>query len=96
MIDLNNNIDTNLFNKFLRNGGASPIITKKNVISMKAFITILLKLFRKNYLSINRKGGFYNGERDLGIFNVALKYGELNYDTSYVPPSKSLLERDFI
>jgi hypothetical protein len=96
MIDLNNNIDTNLFNKFLRNGGASPIITKKNVISMKAFITILLKLFRKNYLSINRKGGFYSGERDLGIFNVALKYGELNYDTSYVPPSKSLLERDFI
>jgi hypothetical protein len=98
MIDLNSVIDTNLFNKLLIKGGASPIITKKNVISMKSFTKILLKLFRKDYLSKNRRGGFYDDKPDtnLGIFNVALKYGELDYNKSYELPSKNLFERDFI
>jgi hypothetical protein len=104
MIDLNSVIDTGFFNKLLIKGGTTPIITKKNVISMKAFITILLKLFRKdylsrkNYLSRSRRGGFYDDKADtnLGIFNVALKYGELDYNKSYEYPVKNLFERDFI
>ena len=98
MIDLNSKIDTNFFNKLLIKGGTTPIITKKNVISMKAFITILLKLFRKDYLSRSRRGGFYDDKADtnLGIFNVALKYGELDYNKSYEYPVKNLFERDFI
>jgi hypothetical protein len=98
MIDLNSVIDTGFFNKLLIKGGTTPIITKKNVISMKAFITILLNLFRKDYLSKYRKGGFYDDKpaSNLGIFNVALKYGELDYNKSYEYPAKNLFERDFI
>ena len=92
-LGLNNIIDTSLFNQLLMKGGGSPIITKKKLISMKAFISLLLKVFRKDYNSQYKKGG---DSSELGIFNVALKYGDLNYSKSYEPSAVSSYERDFI
>ena len=94
-IGLNNTIDMTLFNNLVLKGGGSPLITKKRLISMKAFITILLKLFRKDYNLKYKKGGYYDSN-DLGVFNVALKYGNLDYSKSYQFEPKSLLERSFI
>jgi hypothetical protein len=99
MIGLNSNIpiDMTLFNKLVIKGGGDPVITKKQIISMRNFITILLKLFRKDYISRNKKHGGYDDSstRDLGIFNVALKYGDLNYSNSYEPPKMQMTERSY-
>jgi hypothetical protein len=97
LLGLNSLIDMNKYNALVIKGGGNPIITKKQLISMKTFIRILLKLFRKDYLSKYRKGGFDNTSiSDLGSYNGALKLGDLNYFNSYQIQSKSMLERDFI
>ena len=94
-IGLNTIIDTDLFNNLVLKGGGSPLITKKKLISMKAFITLLLKVFRNDYNLKYKKGGYYDSN-DLGVFNVALKYGDLDYAKSYQFEPKSLYERTFI
>jgi hypothetical protein len=92
ILGLDNYIDMNTYNALVMKGGGNPIITKKQLISMKAFIQILLKLFRKDYLSKYRKGGF-NYSTDL---SHAYEYGNLNYSNTYVQPTPSSMERDFI
>ena len=92
LLGLNNVIDTELFNKLIVKGGGSPLITKKKLISMKSFISILLKLFRKDYNSSYKKGGFYS----ITPYEGALKYVDLNYFGSYQQAGINQLERDFI
>lgn len=94
-IGLNNTIDMSLFNNLVLQGGGSPLITKKKLISMKTFITLLLKVFRNDYNLKYKKGGYYDSN-NLGVFNVALKYGDLDYSKSFQYEPKSLLERTFI
>lgn len=99
MLNLDSLVDMNIYNDLVKMKGGSPIITKKKLISMKAFISVLLKLFRKDYENKLRKikGGFYTDSiSDLGLFNVALKYGDLNYTNSYEFPSLAQLERDIV
>lgn len=98
MIGLNSRVDTNIFNNYLKNGGGTPIITKKNVISLKAFISILLKLFRKDFNSRIKRGGFYdeNSGSNLGTYSGALKTWDLNYSTPYQFIPRSSYERDFV
>jgi hypothetical protein len=98
ILGLNNLIDMDKYNALVMKGGGDPIITKKQLISMKAFIGILLKIFRKDYISKYRKGGFNDTSTvsDLGSYNSALKIGNLNYSNSYSHPSFSSYERDFI
>ena len=100
MIGLNSNIpiDMTLFNKLVIKGGGEPVITKKQIISMKNFISILLKLFRKDYIARNKKYGGYDdtsSSRDLGVFNVALKYGNLDYLKNYESPTMQMTERSY-
>jgi hypothetical protein len=97
ILGLNSLIDMNSYNALVMKGGGNPIITKKQLISMKTFITILLKIFRKDYLSKYKKGGFHNTtSTNYGIYNSAFKYGNLDYSNSYVQPLSASMERDFI
>lgn len=93
MLGLNLPIDMNQFNALVVKGGGKPLITKKKLISMKAFITILLKLFRKDYNLRYKKGG---DTTDYGIYRTAFKYADLNYNKSYTLPGISAYERDFV
>ena len=43
---LNRVLDINNFNNILVNGGGEPIITKKKLMTMRNFISVLLKLFK--------------------------------------------------
>ena len=94
MFNLDTPINMNTYNNLLQLKGGSPIITKKKLLTMKAFISVLLKLFRKDYESKlrNIKGGYYDS--DLGIYNSALKMGELNYSNQYMVPPIAQLERE--
>jgi hypothetical protein len=95
ILGLNNLIDMDSYNALVMKGGGHPIITKKQLISMKTFIGILLKLFRKDYISKYKKGGYSNSS-DLGIYNIATRFGELDFSKSYQPEPKASLERTFI
>jgi hypothetical protein len=95
ILGLNSLINMDSYNALVMKGGGHPIITKKQLISMKTFIGILLKLFRKDYISKYKKGG-YNNSNNLGIYNIATKYGDLDYFGSYQPELKASLERTFI
>ncbi len=95
---LNKFVSMNDINNVLINGGANPLITKKQFLSMRNFIRILLKLFRKDYNSkINRSsrssrssGGGY------GDYANAFYISDLNYSNSYKFPLNSTLERSFV
>jgi len=98
MLNLDTIVNMDTYNNLVKINGGSPIITKKKIVSMKSFITILLKLFRKDYETKVKKykGGYYDSIGDLGVFNTALKYGDLDYSRNYEFPPISQLERDII
>jgi hypothetical protein len=98
MLNLDSIVNMDIYNNLVKIKGGSPIITKKKLVSMKSFITVILKLFRKDYESKLKKykGGYFDSISDLGIFNTALKYGDLNYSKSYEFPPVAQLERDVV
>lgn len=98
MFNLDTKVDIGNYNNLVKINGGSPIITKKKIVSMKSFISVLLKLFRKDYENKIKKykGGYYDSIGDLGVFNTALKYGDLNYSRNYEFPPISQLERDIV
>jgi hypothetical protein len=96
MLNLNNPIDVNYFNMLVNKGGGIPLITGKKILSLKAFITVLLKIFKKDYnlrLKIKRKGGYYDS---LGLYSSSLNYSDLNYSNEYQFPLINFSEREYI
>lgn len=98
MLNLDALVDMNTYNNLVKINGGSPIITKKKLLTMKAFISVILKLFRNDFESKIKKikKGGYDSNRDLGIFDIALKYGDLNYAKNYDFPVVSTLERGIV
>lgn len=94
MLNLNNPVDVNYFNMLVNKGGGNPLITGKKILSLKAFITVLLKIFKKDYnIRLKRKGGYNNS---LGLYSGLVKYGDLNYSTQYQYPPTNFAQRDYI
>jgi hypothetical protein len=100
---LGNLVDINYFNNLLVKGGGDPILTKKKIVKMRHFITILLKLFKKNYDLTMKKSSrnktsrsSRSGGADLGPYTSATFYSDLNYSNPYTFPPAAVTQRSFI
>jgi hypothetical protein len=84
-------VDMNYFNSALLMGGGKMISNKQHLISMRKFITILLKLFKKDY---NKKINSYkNG--GYAEYSHAYNYSDLEYSNPYPFPLASAVDRSF-
>jgi len=99
---LSNYVDMNYFNNLVLNGGGDPILTKKKIVTMRRFISILLKLFKKNYDSVikahrrnrnSRSSSSRSGGESLGTYSSATLYNDLDYSNQYTFPTAGLMER---
>ena len=101
---LSNYVDMNYFNNLVLNGGGDPILTKKKIVTMRYFISILLKLFKKNYDLVikahrrNRRSSSSSrsGGGSLGSYSSATFYSDLDYTNQYAFPAAGLTERSFL
>ena len=90
---LNRVLDINNFNNILVNGGGEPIITKKKLMTMRNFISVLLKLFKKDYdMKYNKK----KGGNSLDGYSHALSYGNLNYSNQFQFPLFGINQRSIV
>jgi len=90
-------IDMNYFNNALLMGGGSDIISnKKHIITMRRFIKILLKLFKKDY---DKKKFFsYRSGGETSAFpeySHAYNYSDLIYSNPYPYPLAAAVDRSF-
>jgi hypothetical protein len=95
--NMNTLIDMNYFNNALVMGGGSDIISnKKHIITMRRFIKILLKLFKKDYdkkkFSSYRSGG---ETAALPEYSHAYNYSDLVYSNPYPFPLAAAVDRSF-
>jgi len=98
---LSNYVDINYFNNLVLNGGGDPILTKKKIVTMRYFISILLKLFKKNYdlvIKAHRRSSSSSrsGGGSLGSYSSATFYSDLDYTNQYAFPAAGLTERSFL
>ncbi len=88
-------IDINYFNNALTGGGGEPIVTRKKLITMRNFIRILLKLFKKDYdMKYNKRLG--GSTESLGNYSPAVIFGDLNYSNQFQYPLFANNDRSFI
>jgi hypothetical protein len=96
--NMNTLIDMDYFNKALMIGGGEIISTKKQLITMRRFISILLKLFRKDYNKKNinsyRSGGSNNTITN-SEYAHAYVYSDLDYTNRYPFPLAASTDRSF-
>ena len=96
--NMNTLIDMNYFNNALVMGGGSEIISnKKHVISMRRFIKILLKLFKKDFdkkksYSYQSGGG---STTYVDEYSHAYNYSDLMYSNPYPFPLAAAVDRSF-
>jgi hypothetical protein len=96
--NMNTLIDINYFNNALLMGGGNEIISnKKHVITMRHFIKILLKLFKKdfdkkNMYSYQRSGG---SSSYVDEYAHAYNFSDLTYSNPYPFPLAAAVDRSF-
>jgi|688.fasta_scaffold468392_2 hypothetical protein len=94
--NMNTLIDMNYFNNALIMGGGNEIISsKKDLVTMRRFIKILLKLFKKDYdkkkLYSSRSGGSANYTE----YSHAYNFSDLSYSNPYPFPLAAAVDRSF-
>lgn len=95
--NMNTLIDMHYFNNALVMGGGNEVISnKKHIISMRKFIKILLKLFKKDFDKKNtysyRRSG---GASDYQPYSHAYNYSDLTYSNPYPFPLAAAVDRSF-
>jgi hypothetical protein len=96
---LENYVNIDYFNNALVKGGGDPILTKKKIVTMRHFISILLKLFKQNYDLTRSKArsrqSTSGGATYLGDYSNAVYFKDLNYSLPYQNPTVGIVDRSF-
>jgi hypothetical protein len=94
--NMNSLIDMNYFNNALVMGGGNEIISnKKHIISMRKFIKILLKLFKKDFEKKKLYSYQSGGSSAVDEYAQAYNFSDLNYSNPYPFPLAAAVDRSF-
>ena len=94
---MNSLIDMNYFNNALVMGGSNEIISnKKHIISIRKFIKILLKLFKKDF-DKKKSYSYQKGGTSYAVdeYSQAYNFSDLNYSNPYPFPLAAAVDRSF-